>query len=58
MTIPSKVVSVFMMLAISWALVFCEVFPDKTNAILKRGYTFGESRVVFNMHWHSDKKIK
>ena len=38
----------------AWALVFTEVFPAKTNAILKRGYEFGESRVVCNVHWHSD----
>jgi acid phosphatase (class A) len=38
----------------AWALVFTEVFPAKTNAILQRGYEFGESRVVCNVHWHSD----
>ncbi|HTF21483.1 MAG TPA: phosphatase PAP2 family protein, partial [Chryseolinea sp.] len=38
----------------AWALVFTEVFPAKTNAILKRGYEFGESRVICNVHWHSD----
>jgi acid phosphatase (class A) len=38
----------------AWALVFTELFPSKTNAILKRGYEFGESRVVCNVHWHSD----
>jgi acid phosphatase (class A) len=38
----------------AWALVFTEVFPAKTDAILKRGYEFGESRVFCNVHWHSD----
>jgi len=38
----------------AWALVFCEIFPAKTDAILQRGYAFGESRVICNVHWHSD----
>lgn len=38
----------------AWALVFCEIFPEKTDAILQRGYAFGESRVICNVHWHSD----
>lgn len=38
----------------AWALVFCEIFPAKTDAILQRGYAFGESRVICNAHWHSD----
>lgn len=38
----------------AWALVFCEIFPAKKDAILQRGYAFGESRIVCNVHWHSD----
>ncbi|MEJ1238045.1 phosphatase PAP2 family protein [Chryseolinea sp. T2] len=38
----------------AWSLVFTELFPAKTNDILKRGYEFGESRVICNVHWHSD----
>jgi len=38
----------------TWALVFTELVPVKMNAILKRGYDFGESRVICNVHWHSD----
>jgi acid phosphatase (class A) len=38
----------------AWALVLSEIFPDKMNAILQRGYAFGESRVICNAHWHSD----
>ncbi|MGC3947767.1 MAG: phosphatase PAP2 family protein [Chryseolinea sp.] len=38
----------------AWALMFTELFPSKMNAILKRGYEFGESRVICDVHWHSD----
>ncbi|HTE33432.1 MAG TPA: phosphatase PAP2 family protein [Chryseolinea sp.] len=41
----------------AWALVFSEIFPGKTNAILQRGYAFGESRVICNVHWHSDVEM-
>ncbi len=41
----------------AWALVFCEIFPAKTDTILKRGYAFGESRVICNVHWHSDVEM-
>jgi acid phosphatase (class A) len=41
----------------AWALVFSEIFPGKTDAILQRGYAFGESRVVCNVHWHSDVEM-
>lgn len=42
--------------AIGWmlALVLTELAPDKENAILKRGYDFGQSRVVCRVHWLSD----
>lgn len=38
----------------SWALILTELFPDQKNEILKRGWEFGESRVVCNLHWNSD----
>ncbi|RUT70930.1 phosphatase PAP2 family protein [Flavobacterium cupreum] len=38
----------------AWALVFGEIFPDKEEAIRKRGHDFGESRIICNAHWHSD----
>lgn len=38
----------------AWALVLAEIFPARADAILQRGYAFGESRVVCNVHWHSD----
>ena len=37
-----------------WALILTEVFPDHADAILQRGWAFGESRVVCNVHWQSD----
>lgn len=38
----------------AWALILCEFFPEKTDAILARGRAFGESRVICNVHWRSD----
>ena len=38
----------------SWSLVLCELFPEKTNALLARGREFGESRIICNVHWYSD----
>lgn len=37
-----------------WALILTEVFPYHTDAILQRGWAFGESRVICNVHWQSD----
>ena len=37
-----------------WALLFCELFPEQTDALLKRGWEFGQSRVICNVHWQSD----
>ncbi|MBY5431005.1 acid phosphatase [Rhizobium leguminosarum] len=37
-----------------WALILTEVFPDRADAILQRGWAFGESRVICNVHWKSD----
>ena len=38
----------------AWALILTELFPDHTDAILKRGWEYGISRMVCNVHWHSD----
>jgi acid phosphatase (class A) len=37
-----------------WALILTEISPTQSDAILKRGLSFGESRNVCNAHWHSD----
>jgi acid phosphatase (class A) len=38
----------------AWALILAELAPDRTDAILARGRSYGESRLVCNVHWHSD----
>lgn len=38
----------------AWALILTEIAPDRAEPILARGLTFGESRVVCNVHWQSD----
>jgi acid phosphatase (class A) len=42
--------------AIGWglALLLTDLVPAKTDALLRRGYDFGESRVVCRVHWRSD----
>ena len=42
--------------AIGWilALVLTDLMPAKADALLQRGYDFGESRVVCRAHWMSD----
>ena len=37
-----------------WALLLAEVAPDKGDALLHRGFEYGESRVVCGVHWASD----
>jgi len=37
-----------------WALLLSELFPDQTDALLKRGWDFGQSRIICNVHWQSD----
>ena len=37
-----------------WALIMSEVVPQRQDAILLRGRTFAESRVICNVHWQSD----
>jgi acid phosphatase (class A) len=38
----------------AWALILTEIAPDRADAILARGRAFGESRIICNVHWHSD----
>ena len=38
----------------AWALILSEIAPERTDALLARGRTFGESRLVCNVHWQSD----
>lgn len=38
----------------TWALILAELAPDRQDAILARGRSYGESRLVCNVHWHSD----
>ncbi|MDM7852788.1 acid phosphatase [Pseudochrobactrum kiredjianiae] len=38
----------------AWALTLAEVNPKRTDALLKRGLSFGQSRVICNAHWQSD----
>jgi acid phosphatase (class A) len=38
----------------AWALILAEMVPDKANAIIQRGFDFGQSRVVCGAHWQSD----
>jgi acid phosphatase (class A) len=38
----------------AWALILSEIAPDLADAILARGRAFGESRMICNVHWHSD----
>jgi acid phosphatase (class A) len=38
----------------TWALVLAEIDPAHADAILARGRSYGESRLVCNVHWQSD----
>ncbi len=38
----------------AWALILTEISPAQTDAILARGQAFGVSRIICNVHWHSD----
>lgn len=42
--------------AIGWAtaLVLAEINPQRQDAILKRGFELGQSRVICGYHWQSD----
>lgn len=38
----------------AWALTLAEIAPAKTDALLHRGFEYGESRIVCGVHWSSD----
>lgn len=38
----------------AWALLLAEIAPDRANAVLFRGFEFGQSRVICGVHWQSD----
>jgi acid phosphatase (class A) len=38
----------------AWALLLAEIAPSKADALLHRGFEYGQSRVVCGVHWQSD----
>jgi acid phosphatase (class A) len=40
--------------AAAWSLILAELAPEHASAILARGRSYGESRVLCNAHWQSD----
>lgn len=38
----------------AWALVLTEIAPDRADALARRGWEYGQSRVVCGVHWQSD----
>lgn len=38
----------------AWALMLAELAPQRGDALLKRGLTFGDSRIICGVHWQSD----
>jgi len=42
--------------AVGWAfaLLLTEIAPQRANALLARGYAYGQSRVICGVHWQSD----
>lgn len=38
----------------AFALILTQIAPDRTDAILARGRAYGDSRIICNVHWHSD----
>ena len=38
----------------TWALLLAELAPDRDDAILARGFAYGQSRVICGVHWQSD----
>jgi len=41
----------------AWALIFSEIFPNKKDTIIERGYEFGQSRIICHVHWNSDVEM-
>lgn len=38
----------------AWGLALAEIAPEKADALLARGFQYGESRIVCGVHWASD----
>jgi len=38
----------------TWALVLAEIAPERATEIIQRGRSYGQSRIVCNVHWYSD----
>ena len=38
----------------AWGLVLSEVVPERADALVQRGWAFGQSRVACGVHWQSD----
>jgi acid phosphatase (class A) len=38
----------------AWAQILASLAPDRADALLQRGYAFGQSRMVCGYHWQSD----
>lgn len=38
----------------AWGLVLSEVAPERADALVQRGWAFGQSRVACGVHWQSD----
>jgi len=38
----------------AWALILAEIRPEAAGRIFRRGWAFGESRAICNVHWQSD----
>jgi acid phosphatase (class A) len=38
----------------AWALILAEIVPESADRVLARGWEFGQSRVICNVHWQSD----
>lgn len=38
----------------AWGLVLAQVSPERTDALVRRGYAFGQSRMICGVHWQSD----
>ncbi len=38
----------------AWALILSDLAPARREALLRRGYAFGQSRVACGVHWQSD----
>ena len=37
-----------------WGLILAEVIPDSADKVIARGWEYGHSRAVCNVHWQSD----